>query len=162
MKLPDWISYDATNDEITIHGKRYSAAMFGPTGFAAPVGTLLMVVEGHADVVTLLTVKNQGALDVLNERRRQISDEGWTAAHDDEHRAGDLAIAASCYALFSESRPIAGSPPESWPWAAEWWKPKGARAGLVRAGALILAEIDRLDRHAALVAPPGLEPGSAP
>ena len=33
-----------------------------------------------------------------------------------------------------------------WPWAAEWWKPKDCRRNLVRAGALILAEIERLDR----------------
>jgi hypothetical protein len=37
-------------------------------------------------------------------------------------------------------------PPREWPWESTAWKPKGTRADLVRAGALILAEIERLDR----------------
>ncbi|EIP5489386.1 hypothetical protein LS178_001568 [Salmonella enterica] len=31
-----------------------------------------------------------------------------------------------------------------------WWKPKGARSDLVRAGALIQAEIERIDRAAGI------------
>jgi hypothetical protein len=31
-----------------------------------------------------------------------------------------------------------------WPWSFEWWKPKDRIRNLVRAGALIAAEIDRL------------------
>lgn len=34
-----------------------------------------------------------------------------------------------------------------WPWPSKWWKPKSQRRDLVRAGALILAEIERLDRQ---------------
>jgi len=33
-----------------------------------------------------------------------------------------------------------------WPWGKEWWKPSDRRRDLVKAGALIAAEIDRLDR----------------
>lgn len=33
-----------------------------------------------------------------------------------------------------------------WPWSREWWKPKNPRRDLVKAGALIVAEIERLDR----------------
>ena len=33
-----------------------------------------------------------------------------------------------------------------WPWAASWWKPKNRRRDLVRAAALIVAEIERIDR----------------
>lgn len=40
----------------------------------------------------------------------------------------------------------AGKPSRSWPWDASWWKPRGARRDLVRAAALIIAEIERLDR----------------
>ena len=38
--------------------------------------------------------------------------------------------------------------PFGWPhtWDASWWKPKDRRRDLVRAGALIIAEIERLDR----------------
>lgn len=33
-----------------------------------------------------------------------------------------------------------------WPWDREWWKPKDRRRNLVRAAALLIAEIERLDR----------------
>ncbi|BAI96795.1 hypothetical protein SJA_C1-19610 [Sphingobium indicum UT26S] len=36
--------------------------------------------------------------------------------------------------------------PASWPWASEWFKPKDRRQNLVRAGALCLAEKDRIAR----------------
>lgn len=36
--------------------------------------------------------------------------------------------------------------PEGWPWDDVWWKPKDPRTNLVKAGALILAEIERMDR----------------
>ncbi|HFX1570606.1 TPA: hypothetical protein ACID4M_005627, partial [Pseudomonas aeruginosa] len=39
--------------------------------------------------------------------------------------------------------------PAIWPFSAKWWKPRDARANYMRAGALILAEIERLDRAAA-------------
>ncbi|KAB2676748.1 hypothetical protein F9K85_09640 [Brucella tritici] len=38
--------------------------------------------------------------------------------------------------------------PKNWPWNAEWWKPSDRRRNLVKAAALILAEIERLDREA--------------
>lgn len=39
----------------------------------------------------------------------------------------------------------AHKPPRTWPWEAKWWKPKTVREDLVRAAALLIAEIDRLD-----------------
>lgn len=33
------------------------------------------------------------------------------------------------------------------PWDEKWWKPKNPRRDLVKAGALILAEIERIDRQ---------------
>lgn len=81
--------------------------------------------------------------DVSAERRRQVEGEGWTAAHDDQHTHGDLAQAAACYAIYASGRSV---PPDLWPWAMEWWKPKDRRRDLVRAAALVIAEIDRLDR----------------
>jgi hypothetical protein len=35
-----------------------------------------------------------------------------------------------------------------WPWHDDWWKPKDRRRDLIRAAALIVAEIERLDRAA--------------
>jgi hypothetical protein len=84
--------------------------------------------------------------DIALERKRQVTVEGWTPEHDDEHAGGELASAAAAYALHSRS----GAGPHGWwPWSGEWWKPKGRRRDLVRAGALIVAEIERLDRQGA-------------
>ena len=100
-----------------------------------------------------------GAEMIAEERQRQLSAEGWTANHDSDHVSGELAIAAACYAriaalqaehnwrrgvdLDSIGRPMKMCPTD-WPWDEEWWKPKGAVSNLVRAGALIAAEIDRI------------------
>lgn len=96
--------------------------------------------------------------DVIAERKRQIEIEGWDSKHDDEHDAGELASAGVSYALNAACivHPLNGTPiegiPLTWPWAGEWWKPTSPRRDLVKAAALIIAEIDRMDR-AASVAP---------
>lgn len=89
--------------------------------------------------------------DVKAERTRQVSVEGWTPEHDDHHTTGDLAKVAAFYA--AAGLRLTGTVPDGWPWDEDWWKPKDNRSNLVRAGALILAEIERLDR--ALVAAKG-------
>lgn len=86
------------------------------------------------------------ARDVLGERRRQVTAEGWTPERDDKYTKRELAYAASNYAV-SELKH--GDPPITWPWDKRWWKPTTPRRNLVKAGALILAEIERLDRAAA-------------
>ncbi|WP_241652168.1 hypothetical protein [Pseudomonas aeruginosa] len=94
----------------------------------------------------------QAWLDVQAERRRQITAEGWTPQHDDEHPDGQMSQAAGCYALHAGGigtdwpGGIRNGSALFWPWDEEWWKPKSARENLVRAGALVLAEIERLDR----------------
>lgn len=102
------------------------------------------------------TVKALG--DVHAERLRQVTAEGWTPEHDDQHRGGSLAIAAACYAAHDnmtlETRSFGnrdqGRVPALWPrsWDYTWFKPSDRRRDLVKAGALILAEIERLDRAA--------------
>lgn len=94
----------------------------------------------------LSDVMNQAALDVLSERRRQITSEGWTPEHDDEHAGFELARAGACYAEYGNWPAHSEVPPNSWPWPAAWWKPSDYRRNLVKAAALILAEIERLDR----------------
>jgi hypothetical protein len=87
---------------------------------------------------------------IAAERNRQISKEGWTATHDDEHKWGELAIAASCYALHHTDASVNNPQTtnlDGWPWDREWWKPKNPIKDLVRAGALICAEIDRMLRN---------------
>lgn len=84
-----------------------------------------------------------GIQAIATERQRQMDVEGWTPEHDDTHDKGEMAVAAACYAdpIFDDPRT-----PVHWPWDADWWKSKTRRENLVRAGALIAAEIDRLDR----------------
>jgi hypothetical protein len=91
--------------------------------------------------------------DIDEERFRQITEEGWTPEHDDQHAHHELASAAACYADFAgwsdASRMYpARKTPLAWPWAANWWKPTSRRRDLVKAAALIVAEIERLDRLA--------------
>ena len=98
---------------------------------------------------------SSAAVDVLAERHRQISAEGWTPEHDDEHRDGSIAMAAACYAARSgtalntiEYSAATSFTQKCWPWGDSAWKPSARRRNLVKAGALILAEIERLDRAA--------------
>lgn len=89
--------------------------------------------------------------DVLAERQRQMDAEGWTDEHDDAHGVGELSAAGMCYAGHAclTLRGKGGATvPSPWPWADEWWKPKNPRRDLVRAAALLIAEIERLDREA--------------
>jgi hypothetical protein len=93
----------------------------------------------------------QALLDVFSERQRQVEQERWNLQHDDEHEDGELAKAAACYAYEStrtnyQRETDIGNPPPLWPWDKEWWKPKTPRRDLVRAAALVIAEIERLDR----------------
>lgn len=91
---------------------------------------------------------------IAAERQRQMDQEGWTAEHDDEHDQGEIAKAAECYldaGITAELRPDAAKfhfkPIGKWPWARSWWKPSNDPIeNLVKAGALIAAEIDRLKR----------------
>lgn len=90
------------------------------------------------------------ATDVLAERQRQISMEGWKPEHDDEYCNGELAMAAVCYINETGTVNRNGGKPWGWPWDASWWKPNIRRRNLVKAGALVLAEIERIDRAAGI------------
>ncbi|MGS0976168.1 hypothetical protein [Burkholderia glumae] len=91
------------------------------------------------------------ARDVLAERSRQM-EEGYSFEHDDSHEDGEIALAAGCYA-YNSGGVVWDSPvPSSFPWSPYWWKPTTPRRDLVKAGALILAEIERIDRAEARTA----------
>lgn len=87
---------------------------------------------------------------IAAERQRQVAQEGWTPEHDDSHIRGQIAQAAECYVHQARVRAayLPGKyPPFWWPWDSRWWKPSGDPVrDLVKAGALIAAEIDRLQR----------------
>lgn len=112
--------------------------------------------EGPYEVVALYTAPQtspaaqgdaltQAARDVLAERQRQISVEGRTPGLDDEHLPGVLALAAASYVCADEG----DAPPAIWPWDWSWWKPRDRRRNLVKSGALVLAELERMDRAGA-------------
>jgi len=103
--------------------------------------------ETHDDLVSRLwramaaaaPGQSSAARDVQAERRRQIEVEGWSPQDDDKQTDSEIAHAAACYALNNAA---------VWPYSISWWKPTDRRRNLVKAGALILAEIERLDRLA--------------
>lgn len=92
----------------------------------------------------------RAALDIIRERRRQILDEGFAAWRDDEYRDGQLSFAAACYALVdarhTSPQLVAIIIQAIWPWNWRLWKPRTPEENLIRAGALILAELERLYR----------------
>ncbi len=86
------------------------------------------------------------------ERRRQVDIEGWSLEHDDLYDAGEMAHAAGCYAIAAirpanDRRMGLGYPPDHWPWEVRWWKPADPLTMLVKAGALLIAEVERLERR---------------
>lgn len=104
--------------------------------------------------------KSVGVGLIAAERKRQVGEEGWTATHDNAHDHGELSQAAAIYASqFVDSG-------TAWPWDQEWYKaaPKYRTwveyrdamldpvnrveriRELAKAGALVAAEIDRLER----------------
>lgn len=100
--------------------------------------------------------ENPGADLIKTERERQIDLEGWTPEHDDAHNIGEMSQAAICYIQHAVNNSYIGigninkykaaPAPKDWPWSKNWWKPKHPRRDLVRAGALIAAEHDRILR----------------
>lgn len=96
-----------------------------------------------------LSAPMTSVVDVVHERIRQLEQEGCDPRRRPD---GELAQAAACYALpqglmsWLEKRDIT-----LWPWAPERRSSTDRRSDLVKAAALILAEIDRLDRAASLM-----------
>jgi len=109
--------------------------------------------------------------EIAAERQRQVEAEGWTPEHDDTHCDGSLALAAALYAtprpLFDVQKGANGIQwRDPWPWHTEhiysrygdgdpaYYLPDGdkrkkhdRRRQLVISAALIVAEIERLDRQ---------------
>lgn len=90
---------------------------------------------------------SNGAALIAAERKRQVECEGWTPEHDDHHEADELLVAAVRYMDAGSEFTLEGSLP-NWPFEAEWFKPSDDLVrNLVKAGALIAAEIDRRIRR---------------
>lgn len=140
---PTVATYNRTFD-VLVKARALLAQMQAGNGLAdepTPNG------KDSAPVEQVVEPLTSAARDVLAERQRQISAEGWTPEHDDEHAGGSMAFAAAAYAVHADVGPRMSGPLWNWTgWSRDWWKPKDKRRDLVRAGALILAEIERLDR----------------
>lgn len=127
-------------------------------GLALGIGDQKHALRAKSEAARLLSVavgilneeQGSGVSCIAEERQRQITSFGWTAEHDDEHRAGELVTAAVGYGLAAGMQ-IRGNcgwdeTPEDWPWS-DWWNPSAnPLRNLEKAGALIAAEIDRLKR----------------
>lgn len=123
-----------------------TAAVFPRGGFVACSWNCLAVLAALR-----AGTDGDAAVQVVAERERQVTAEGWTPEHDDSHPQGQLALAGVCYAaeyvdMEAWGRFADTGRPTQWPWDPEWWKPKNPERDLIRAGALIAAEADRLVR----------------
>lgn len=116
-----------------------------------------------------MSARTTGAEMIAAERARQVREEGYSNDHDDRHVDGALARAAACYAIAEPvyvERRYAGQVHfvDPWPWEDHYDKRKDGGNYpnaippvaserrldmLVKAGALLAAEIDRLIRAAA-------------
>lgn len=129
-----------------------AAVCIGCMAFGFLIASPFRETESESDSVITPSATDCVLAEIAAERARQIEVEGFTSALDD-CSAGALASAAGCYAIHAgltekeRKYPLTQRyAPHAWPWHRDWWKPKTPRQDLVRAGALIVAEIERLDR----------------
>jgi len=95
--------------------------------------------------------------DVINERQRQQLTEGYSEQHDDSYLPGILSLAGAAYAVAGSGMNGVGTfyqrAKNLWPWHDKsFFKPTRSNRGdkrrrdLVKSAALIIAEIERIDR----------------
>jgi len=110
--------------------------------------------DGHQSNMSAMSNKNKvgaasmdGAALISAERNRQKDVEGYDPAHDDQHQTNELLQAAAVYMAEAAAYPI-GCEDAIWPWDDASFKHQAGFEvrSLVKAGALIAAEIDRLQR----------------
>jgi len=138
------------NDYLSAHsvadGDMPTAVMIGPsTGRSDRLERALAEAKTASD--SFMAHDFQSFRDVFAERLRQIGQHGYDTANDDAYRAGELALAAASYAL-AHLRPSMS--PALYPWtnSKPSCVPAMVRGNLVKAAALLIAEIERLDRAA--------------
>ena len=118
-------------------------------------------------------ILTDGVALIAAERQRQISGERYSSAHDDKHTDGSIAMAAACYAaperIYTQDarfvNQVVYSEPFPWSWDKRYSYGDNRKNSsnalpdpdtftdeeridlLVKAGALIAAEIERLQRR---------------
>lgn len=112
--------------------------------------------QRYAMYTGLPTESTKGIEFIARERRRQIEEEGYSTGRDSKYTGNQLAYAAICYILPDEARHLKFNEDGLktliqilWPWGSKWWKPtpEDRIKELSKAGALIAAEIDRLNNQ---------------
>ena len=92
---------------------------------------------------------------MAEERKRQSESQGYTAEHDDRYTGAELSECAICYVSAARKQikydPDYTGTGHIWPLDGDWWKPGTPIQNLVKAGALVAAEIDRQLRAMATV-----------
>ena len=119
------------------------------------------------EAVRIKLLLRQAFPTTVTNRRIATKARQFAPEHDDGHKDREMARAAQAYVhhyiarswtidndlnLGTTLETYTSEPaPDEWPeeWDGSWWKPKGKIEDLTRAGALIAAEIDRLNRLAA-------------
>lgn len=133
-----WDVADETHGELW---KRLNARLDAALGAQATAS--LLFAGTRADALALIEA----------ERHRQVTEEGYDSRHDDAHDNGEIMRAGMCYLGQAHMMDAYGDKswlaetPMGWPWASRYWKPTSPERDLVKAGALFLAERDRLRRR---------------
>jgi len=97
-----------------------------------------------------MTIAEEARELIRVERERQVAKEGFTEAHDDFHFNRELAQAAGCYALVAGGCDAENTAARHWPvnWCSSGFKPEGGqKRNLVKAAALLQAELERVIRE---------------
>lgn len=135
-------------------GERRDFAM--PAAVRRHLAALLL--EDAATATALPAPLTRAAADVLAERSsgRDLEVCG-TGGGPVRNVAAQILLASRAYLMRSIAGGYDTAPPQYWPWAAHWWNPLSFRRDLIRAGALIIAAIERLDHEAAAATSPATE-----
>ena len=160
----NWRQFAGDEVKLLILDKGFDLSVLRDEETPAPVPHLMGPDFGSHGAATAM-------FDVIAERFRQQEKEGWTPEHDDAHKEGELAQAAAVYAhpfkiRLADQRDEYDRGTNPWPWYDQvdvsggrgdfpvwswqpaWLKKTDRRRDLVKAAALIIAEIERLDRAA--------------
>ena len=89
-------------------------------------------------------MERKDIIEAINkERMRQITAEGYFTSRDDEWTKGELGMAAAVYAMPPDERDMS-----IWPFGEKAYRPHQTNRvrEIVKAAALIVAEIERLER----------------
>lgn len=155
--LADWVSdYGGRENEkgYVEFGSHYALAKMLDRRDKEVIRNVLAALVGELPAQTAAQepTLTDAAKDDLAERRRQVEAEGRTPELDDKYPGGQLACAAIAYLMVGVNP---NGAVQWWPWDVKTFKPSpDTRRNLIKAGALLLADIEWLDRLRAKLAEP--------